>query len=164
MSSPGTADSFKETYQEAIALLRTFDGICPRDCDLCEDREILMLIPGEAQLIAEQACEASSEERELFRVLNGSSGSQSPCVAQCQTSRSCGLYESRPIDCRSFPAVPEFDLDSADVHVEVSCSYCPIADRLPVGFTDAVETAWRRLSPYLPQDWKRRFNETPLSD
>ncbi len=160
MSSRAIARSFRKAYSVAVKTLQPFDGICPRDCNLCEERETLMLLPGESELIAGDPRESPVSGRILLRVLDAAHASDEACPLQCSSCKSCRIYESRPIDCRSFPVVPTLALDGDDVHVTVSRTYCPIADKLPDGFIDAVRRAWQTLSPFLDDNWKQSFNDT----
>ena len=161
VNEQATTGSFRRAYSEAIEILRPFDGICPRDCNLCEERETLVLVPGESRLIPTALTDVPDQRRRLLQVLDASDSSNEACKLQCSTCNSCRIYASRPVDCRSFPAVPDFDLKGNDVRVNVSRSYCPIADELPAGFVEAVRCAWQVLSPFLTTEWKKRFNETP---
>ena len=154
-------ETFEAKYRWAVKELSVFDGICPRDCKLCEEKEILVLMPGESRLIADEVCTNSLERRAIPPVLDKASESYISCPMQCAAFNYCRIYEARPIDCRSFPAVPEFASECDDVRISVSHSYCPIAGQLPTGFVETVKHVWQELSPYLPKEWKRRYNDTP---
>lgn len=151
--------AFEEAYRLAVRDLRQYDGICPRDCDLCEDNETLVLLPAEAELIASSL--PVLNKHDAGRALAAASGSTEDCPMRCTACSSCHIYENRPLDCRSFPVVPEFSEDGNDVNVRISRKYCPIADKLPPGFVDSVRRVWQSLAPYLPADWKHYYNNTP---
>ncbi|MCH8853011.1 MAG: hypothetical protein IID41_10220 [Planctomycetes bacterium] len=155
-----TSDTLAVKLRWAVRELGPFDGICPRDCSLCEEKETLVLIPGEAETIAEEVGADAAVKGSLLRMLKDADGSDKACPMQCTACKSCEIYPTRPIDCRSFPVVPEFSADGR-VQVRVSRSYCPIADDLPDGFVQTVQRVWQELSPHLPDDWKRRYNATP---
>ena len=146
---------YEIAYQRAKQLLKPFDGICPRDCNLCEERELLVLLPGEKDFISEDHAPLS-----LLSSLAEAAVSNLACPAKCECTNSCTIYPSRPIDCRSFPVVPTFEPDGS-VSTRVSHSYCPIADSLPDGFVAAVHAAWTMLRPHLSAQWMERFNRTP---
>ena len=149
------SEEYKIVYQRAKQLLKPFDGICPRDCNLCEERELLVLLPEEKDFIAEDHAPSSL----LFSLVETAASIRS-CPAKCECTDSCTIYPSRPMDCRSFPVVPTFEPDGS-VSTRVSHSYCPIADSLPEGFVAAVHGAWTMLRPHLPTQWMERFNRTP---
>ena len=152
---------FAAKYRWAVDELRKFDGICPRDCNLCEEKETLVLIPGEARRIAQAARDSLDERARLTQSLHESDQSSESCRMQCSACNSCRIYPERPVDCRSFPVVPEFSLVDNTIRVRVSRSYCPIAETLPPGFVETVQRVWQELSEFLPSDWKRRYNDTP---
>ena len=154
------AKTVEEAYERAVHVLRPFDGICPSDCNLCEEREVLMLVPGEERL----ASKNSVTSRSLFKSLAVASGSSdSACPAQCPCTKACRIYDSRPLDCRSFPVVPVFGGGASRVETYISKSYCPIAHSLPEGFVEAVREAWEILLPFLPLGWRKAYDETPSS-
>ena len=148
--------SLSGAYAKAVGLLRPFDGICPQDCNLCEERETLVLIPGEDHLAPNDG-----RTRDLLRVMS-EIDPQRPCPAQCSRPSSCSIYNQRPLDCRSFQVVPRFEADGK-VSTEISRSHCPIADTLPDGFEEAVRVAWEGIEPHLPDEWKQAYNTTPVT-
>lgn len=152
-----TGDAYKAAYRAALETLKPFDGMCPRDCSHCEEREVLILLPGEEELMS-----GNLRAGNLLTLLEVSSSKDLPCPAQCSFTKSCDIYPNRPIDCRSFPVVLAFESDG-NLTTRISSSYCPIAESLPLGFRNAVELAWKSLLPYLPEDWKRKYNKTPCS-
>ncbi len=158
MPAQGTSDEYKNAYRKALGLLRPFDGICPSDCNKCEEREVLVLLPEEETFLPHERV-----SKALQSELTAVSGVKGPCPAHHPCVQGCAIYRHRPIDCRSFPIVPHFEADGT-VGIRVSRSYCPIADSVPHGFADAVQAAWHLLAPHLPKEWKQKYNQIPCSE
>ncbi len=144
-------DIYKSTDQ--------FSGMCPSGCNLCEDRETLMLLPYEEEFIREDI-----EKNKINMFLKDCCGyCYQPIGYSCSMlhpSGVCKVYQKRPYDCRSFPIVPRFKLDKNNsIDFFLTNSYCPILNNLPKNFIKTTIECWRSIVGTLPDGWKIMYNK-----
>lgn len=69
----------------------------------------------------------------------------------------CGIYENRPLDCRTFPLLPY--LTQAGQLAWEYGQNCPSLERLNPAFTAQMKEIWADLFPALPADWWRLYRQ-----
>lgn len=139
-------------------LIDGFSGMCPPECDLCEKKETLILLPHEEELMHEHI--ENKEPNMFFKTSCGYH--YQPLGFSCsmlQSSGTCQIYPKRPFDCRSFPVVPRFRLDENDsIEFFLASSYCPILTNLPNNFIKTTIQCWISIAENLSLEWKRMYN------
>ncbi len=137
-----------------------FSGMCPDACMLCENRESLMLLPYEEELIQDNS--TKKDQSDMF-LENDCGYYYQPLGFSCpmlQSSGTCKMYHKRPFDCRSFPVVPRFQLDKDNsIEFFLANSYCPQLQNLSNNFIKITIDCWRYISENVPSDWKILYNK-----
>jgi Fe-S-cluster containining protein len=137
-----------------------FSGSCPHACNLCENRESLMLLPHEEELIQDNS--GKKDQSNMF-LKNCYGYYYQPLGFSCprlHSSGACKMYNKRPFDCRSFPVIPRFRLDKDNsIEFFLSNPYCPILQNLSNDFIKITIECWQYIAENLPIDWKATYNE-----
>ena len=130
--------------------------ICPHGCRLCEDRETLMLVPYEDELMGIE----NEQSRTFLR--DGCGYCYQPRGYSCKKLHSsgiCTIHKKRPFDCRSFPIVPRFRLDKRNIiDFYLVDDYCPMLNEVSAGFIKTTIECWQSIIEHLPYDWKVMYN------
>jgi Fe-S-cluster containining protein len=68
----------------------------------------------------------------------------------------CGIHSIRPLDCRSFPLIPVFNLDGTisfrvDAECPSACTFSPI-------YETQLKQVWEDLLPSLPMNYRMLYN------
>ncbi len=137
-----------------------FSGMCPKTCALCENRESLMLLPYEEELIQDNS--GKIDQNNMF--LKDRCGYYyQPLGFSCpmlHSSGTCKMYHKRPFDCRSFPVVPRFQLDKGNsIDFFLANPYCPLLQNLSSDFIKITIECWRYFAENLSSDWKTSYNK-----
>lgn len=82
--------------------------------------------------------------------------SEVPCPFLTDDNQ-CGIYDVRPLDCRSFPLIPVF-------HQQGSISFrvddtCPLATTFSIAYQEELKDLWEELLPHLPMSYRFLYNE-----
>jgi Fe-S-cluster containining protein len=137
-----------------------FSGMCPPACTLCENRESLMLLPYEEELIQDNS--GKKGQSNIF-LKNDCGYYYQPLGFSCpmlHSSGSCKMYNKRPFDCRSFPVVPRFQLDKDNsIEFFLANSYCPQLQNLSSKFIKITIECWRYIAENLSSEWKTTYNK-----
>ncbi len=137
-----------------------FSGMCPPACTLCENRETLMLLPYEEELIQDNS---GKKDRSKMFLKNDCGYYYQPFGFSCpmlHSSGTCKVYHKRPFDCRSFPIVPRFQLDNDNsIEFFLANPYCPILQDLSRNFIKITSESWQYIAENLPFDWKATYNK-----
>jgi len=68
----------------------------------------------------------------------------------------CGIHSIRPLDCRSFPLIPFFNLDGTIAfRVDIEC---PSAKTLSAAHQEKLIGVWTDLLPELPMNYRILYN------
>ncbi len=141
-------------------LTDTFSGSCPHACNLCENRESLMLLPYEEELIQDSS--GKRDQSSMF-LKNCYGYYYQPLGFSCprlHSSGTCKMYHKRPFDCRSFPVIPRFQLDDNNsIEFFLANPYCPILQDLSNNFIITTIKCWQYIAENLSSDWKITYNE-----
>jgi Fe-S-cluster containining protein len=134
-------------------------SFCPVGCNLCEERENLLLLPYESEFIA-KGC-GTSGAIAFGKLRFGICWEQvnQPCP-MLKRDGSCAVYSKRPFDCRSFPIVPRFPLKQPRVEFFMAnVPYCPTKEAFSTPeFTITTIRCWLDIVQFLPDKWKKRYN------
>ena len=79
-----------------------------------------------------------------------------PCPFLREDHR-CGIYEFRPLDCRSFPLIPVFQSDGG-LNFRVDHA-CPSAKTHFPTHQEHLKDIWRGLLPRLPMNYRKLYND-----
>lgn len=144
----------KQIYNET----NKYSAICPANCDKCEDREDLLLLPSEEEFIIQNqpSSKFCIKDEDGFCYIKD----DSPCPKFNSNSK-CDIYQFRPLDCRSFPVVPRFSLvNSTSIDFFFANSYCPLIKNkeLSKEFIKTTIYCWKSIVIYLPLKWKELYN------
>lgn len=158
-------EEFFQIFEKAHTVLNelSWDLDCLAKCSgLCE-LDAVVLLPYENEFLKETLKLESLlfSQRSLSKDLKvGYIGKHQPhCPALEQDGKTCKIYPLCPIDCLSFPLIPEFGLHSDEkIEFHIS-SYCRLRNNLRKYHIEKVKEVWYSLSPYLPLGWKRYYNE-----
>jgi Fe-S-cluster containining protein len=118
---------------------------------------IVVLLPFEMEYLIEK----SGASRTLFRVWPidltpdlrieiGMFDLGKPCPF-LQDSRTCGIHEHNPLDCRTFPLLPS--LSPSDELEWALGENCPSLAFLNPVFSEKIKLIWQDLEPALPRTW-----------
>lgn len=160
-------DRIFQKLEIACDLTDRFSGVCPEGCTQCEERESLLLLPYEDELIKLHLAREGRPSPSTFQQLSlrvrqckvsvgYSQGGGPPCPMMERGTGMCAIYKARPLDCRSFPLVPRF-LDNGGLDFYLA-RYCPIALRLSPDFIRVTKQVWQMLLEDLPLWWRRLYN------
>ncbi len=69
----------------------------------------------------------------------------------------CGIHDIRPLDCRSFPLIPVFDLN--DTLSFRSDETCPSIHTFSKDFQEKFKKIWQELMSDLPMNYRTLYNE-----
>jgi len=160
-----TKEHLLRLLEKSHIVLRDLSGDldCLAECSgLCE-HDAVVLLPYENEFLTEKLRIESllfSQMRLSKNLSVGYIGKRGPhCPALGQDGKTCKIYPLCPVDCLSFPIMPEFDLHSdGKVEFHVS-SYCPLRNNLARYHIEIVKGVWYALCPYLPSVWKKFYNE-----
>ena len=82
------------------------------------------------------------------------------CAVPCPfltPDNQCGIYEFRPLDCRSFPLIPFFNEDgSIRFYVD---EVCPSAITFSPAYAEELKQIWKALLPRLPMSYRSLYND-----
>lgn len=153
--------TMRETIQYSRTALSSFDHICPLGCNVCEEKETLVLLPTEetfwmypddyisAFRITSQGYLYILESDEHCPFFNGTI---------------CSDYDHRPIDCRIHPLYPVFNINDNTFLMGIASSYCPMANSLPREFIMSAIKVCTMLNRKAPLQWKKLYNEINLRE
>lgn len=69
----------------------------------------------------------------------------------------CSVHAIRPLDCRSFPLIPIFDIDGTIAfHIDTDC---PSANTFSSSYQMKIIQIWEELLPVLPMSYRTLYNE-----
>lgn len=111
--------------------------------------EQVTLLPFEAEFIQSRLRAEGREES--IATIEGIAG-----CARCPffQQQRCSIHPHRPLDCRTYPLVP--DLRNGVIDFQVS-GVCPRWDGSDVPFVGLMAQVWRRLQPHLSEPWWREY-------
>ena len=123
---------------------------------------VAIMLPFELEYIVEKA----SSDRELIHetsieftdenVINiGFMTSEKPCPFLTKQNK-CGIYDIRPIDCRSFPLIPVFS-EQGSISFRKDQD-CPSATTLSAAYEEELKVVWHELLSQLPMTYRRLYN------
>ena len=146
----------RDAFSQMLRLLARFDGMCPRDCQACEDPEAMVLLPGEEEFLG---C-AAVDLAKLLRTEDGFLCIPESHKGDCPWLEpgECSIYACRPVDCRIFPLYPVFDVESGAFTLKRAESHCPGARNLPEGFENAVREVCHLVNQQAQPEWKKLYN------
>jgi Fe-S-cluster containining protein len=82
--------------------------------------------------------------------------SAKPCPF-LRDNHQCGIHEIRPLDCRSFPLIPEFNTDeSLGFRVDKDC---PSLHTFSNPYRDLLKNIWMGLLSKLPMNYRVLYNK-----
>ncbi len=114
----------------------------------------------------EQLLQAEIEFTTDTKINIGFMTSEKPCPFLTAHNQ-CGIHEFRPLDCRSFPLIPVFNLEEnnskeADSGGLLSFridNECPSSETLSPAYERELKTVWEKLLPHLPMTYQLLYNE-----
>jgi len=86
----------------------------------------------------------------------GFMNSSKPCPFLTNTNK-CGIYDIRPLDCRSFPLIPFFYQDET-ITFRVDAE-CPSANTFSATYQTQLIKVWQDFLPNLPMSYRMLYNE-----
>jgi Fe-S-cluster containining protein len=73
------------------------------------------------------------------------------------SNHQCGIYDIRPLDCRSFPLIPIFNKDgSIQFRIE---NECPSAVTFSPSYEEELKVIWQKILPLLPMSYRLLYND-----
>jgi len=124
---------------------------------------VAIMLPFEMEYIASKTnapAERLQQERIQFThdtyLDIGFTTSSTPCPFLSDDNR-CGIYDIRPLDCRSFPLIPAFDLEG-DIGFRVD-GECPSAITFSNANQMQLKAIWKELLPNLPMSYRIAYNQ-----
>ncbi len=82
--------------------------------------------------------------------------SATPCPF-LTTDYKCGIHNIRPLDCRSFPFIPVFNLDDT-ITFRVDTE-CPSVNTFSATYQARFKKVWEDLLPDLPMSYRMLYNQ-----
>ena len=128
---------------------------CP--CETLEAGEYVTLLPYEAEYIYNRLRNAGREH--LASLVHKIS---EPGICPFLKQGRCSIHDVRPIDCRSYPMVPQFE--GTKMHFAVS-KMCPYWTEIGGQFVRLFKRAWLILGPLLNEPWCKGYalrNQAPV--
>jgi Fe-S-cluster containining protein len=130
---------------------------CP--CETSEAGEYVTLIPDEAEYMAYRLRMAKRQDLASLVPEISESG-----ICPFLKEERCSIHDVRPIDCRSYPLVPQFEGNNIRFAMSKLCPYwMEIGDE----FVRLFKRAWLMLSPLLDEAWRKQYavrNRTPIHE
>jgi len=155
---------FERVYAETRA--ETSSLPCSECCGdyLCETNERVYFLPFEAEFIEMRTGRDIIGNADIWKIEMPFSKHLAHSVGLkdefrlCpffNAEKRCDIYENRPLDCRSFPAMPVFPENGIDFEFE---SYCPALEYASSSqlkdHTLLHKAIWGRVAEILPKSWK----------
>jgi len=145
-------DIFEESY-----LLMQGDLDCPADCVLCEDGP-MQFLPGEIEHM-EKKLGIPKEKLANMHEIGGHAvwmiaRDEGHCIFyDCGR---CRNRDARPLDCRTYPAIPSKKDGRISVRLD---SRCPLVKKGMISdeFLSRAESAWKKAAP--PQWWLKIYEK-----
>jgi len=89
-------------------------------------------------------------------IIIGFTTSSTPCPFLTADYK-CGIHNIRPLDCRSFPLIPVFNLDGTmTFRVDTEC---PSAETFSADYQTKLKKVWEKLLPSLPMNYRMLYNQ-----
>jgi len=82
--------------------------------------------------------------------------SEVPCPFLTANNQ-CGIYNIRPLDCRSFPLIPVFNPEGT-INFRVD-KECPSAMTFSITYQTQLKKVWKELLPSLPMSYRMLYNQ-----
>ncbi len=143
-------NKFEKAYQ-----LINDDLSCPKNCNICE-KGALQYLPEEVAFLAKRTKVRKEKLANIYKINGHLVWTIMSNDKHCPFYKSgrCMNRDARPLDCRSYPAIPYLKRGELDVKLDEKC---PLVKKniIPEGFLNRARDAWKIANP--PSWWLKIY-------
>ncbi len=143
-------------FEEAYRLIND-ELNCFKNCSICE-KGAMQYLPGEVNFLSKKTKVPKEKLANLYKINGHSVWAIMSNDEHCSFYKSgkCTNRDARPLDCRSYPAIPYLKRGKLDIKLDEKC---PLVKKniIPEGFLDKARNAWKINNP--PIWWLKIYQE-----